>query len=86
MVSNIDEIIQILGAILPVSNQAQVMNSKTPLLGSIPELDSMAVVNILTAIEEQYGLVIDDDEVSADIFETVGSLSRFVMLKCEQCD
>ena len=50
----------------------------TPLLGSIPELDSMAVLTILTQIQEDLGCEITDDEVDASIFETFGSLRRFI--------
>ena len=41
----------------------------------------MAVVSILTTIEESYGVIIDDDEVSADSFETLGTLLEFVNAK-----
>lgn len=41
----------------------------------------MAVVAIITAIEEDFGVVVDDDEVSAETFETVGSLARFIESK-----
>jgi len=51
------------------------------LLGVIPEFDSMAVVSILTAIEEKYDFFVDDDEIDADIFETVGTLVAFVKQK-----
>jgi acyl carrier protein len=57
------------------------INEDTALLGGIPEFDSMAVVTLLTAIEEQYGIMIDDDEVDAEIFETVGTLISFVEQK-----
>lgn len=50
----------------------------TALLGTIPELDSMAVVGILAAIEDATGTMIADDEVSADVFATFGSLVAFV--------
>lgn len=50
----------------------------TALLGSIPELDSMSVVAILAAIEEQFGIAIPDDDINADVFATVGSLQDFV--------
>jgi acyl carrier protein len=50
----------------------------SPLLGAVPEFDSMAVVGILTAIEEHFGVSIADDEVSADHFMTVGTLVDFV--------
>jgi len=51
------------------------------LLGELPELDSMGVVNIITAIEENLGCVIDDDEISAEAFETFGSLMQFIESK-----
>lgn len=69
---------QILSAQLGASYPAGSFTADTPLLGSIPELDSMAVVGILAAIEEQEGIMIPDDEVSADVFSTFGSLVEFV--------
>ncbi len=51
------------------------------LIGEISEFDSMAVVTVLTMIEEEFGIEVDDDEVSADIFETVGTLVEFVQSK-----
>ncbi len=53
----------------------------TRLLGSLPEFDSMAVVSVLTAIEDHFGITVDDDEVDGSIFETVGSLCQFVEKK-----
>lgn len=57
------------------------LDDATPLLGAIPELDSMAVLAILTQIQDDFGVVIDDDEVSAELFETFGALRRFVESK-----
>lgn len=54
------------------------LEPSTPLLGAVPELDSMAVVGVLQQIEERCGCAIDDDEVSADVFETFGTLCAFV--------
>lgn len=53
----------------------------TGLLGDLPEFDSMAVVSVLTAVEEQFGVLIEDDEVDASIFENVGTLVDFVETK-----
>jgi len=53
----------------------------TALLGSLPELDSMAVVTLLLALEERFGITVDDDEISARHFATVGTLSAFVQAK-----
>lgn len=57
------------------------IDSNTRLLGSLPEFDSMAVVSVLTAIEDHFGITVDDDEVDGSIFETVGSLCQFVESK-----
>ena len=52
--------------------------SDTEILGAVAEFDSMAIVTILTQIEENYGIMIEDDEVSAEVFETLGSLVAFI--------
>jgi acyl carrier protein len=56
-------------------------DQNTELLGSIPEFDSMAIVTILTTIEDNYGVMIEDDEIDADVFETLGTLMTFVQSK-----
>jgi acyl carrier protein len=68
----------LLGQVLGLGPRAEDLNADTALLGSLPELDSMAVATILTAIEDRFGLTIDDSQISADIFETLGNLSQFV--------
>jgi len=55
----------------------------TPLLGAIPELDSMAVVALITAIEERFGFTVDDDEIDGSVFTTLGSLIDFVQGKLD---
>ena len=76
-----DGIVKLIGEVLQLDESAVKLRQESPLLGAIPEFDSMAVVTLLTAIEEEYGIMIDDDEVDADIFETVGSLVQFVEQK-----
>ena len=56
-------------------------DAATPLLGAIPELDSMAVVSLITALEEHFGFAVADDEIEAATFATLGSLSDFVQQK-----
>ena len=41
----------------------------------------VAVVSLMTAMEERLGLSIDDDEIDGDTFATVGSLTDFVAAK-----
>lgn len=52
-------------------------NEATPLFGALPELDSMAVAGLLTELEDRLGIIIEDDDVDGDTFETLGSLVRF---------
>ena len=78
---SLDEIKAIIGRVLQIEDRLTELDADSPLLGAIPEFDSMAVVSILTEIEDNYGLMIDDDEVTAEIFETVGGLVEFVNSK-----
>lgn len=48
------------------------------LLGALPEFDSMAVVKVITAMEEVFGIDVDDDDIDASMFETVGSLLEYI--------
>jgi acyl carrier protein len=50
----------------------------TALFGSLPEFDSMAVANFLTALEERLSTIIEDDDVDAEDFASFGSLLAFV--------
>ncbi len=77
----VNEIREILRDTLQLGKRADDLDALSPLFGAIPEFDSMAVVTVLTMVEEEFGIVIDDDEVSAEIFATVGSLSDFVSHK-----
>lgn len=77
----LDDVKQILADVLQLGDGIEVFTVSTPLLGAIPELDSMTVVSLMTSLEEFYGFVIEDDEINADVFETVGSLVSFVESK-----
>jgi acyl carrier protein len=77
----IEDIRQVLHDVLQLGERANTLQASTPLLGSIPEFDSMAVVSVITLLEERLGIVVDDDEISADTFETVGTLLTFVNAK-----
>jgi acyl carrier protein len=77
-VSHLETIKRILATTLQLGDRAKALTEATPLLGNIPEMDSMAVVTVLTAIEDHYGFVIEDDEIGAEVFATVGTLAAFV--------
>lgn len=69
---------RILNSTLQLGSRADLLTAESRLLGSIPEFDSMAVVAVLTMIEDEFGISVDDDEVSGELFETLGALSAFV--------
>ena len=77
----LEEVKNILSNVLSLGDAKDSLTEHSALLGSIPELDSMAVVNLITALEEHFGIVVDDDEISATTFETLGSLTAFVQQK-----
>ena len=68
---------------LGIEDRAATLNASTPLFGSMPELDSFAVVELATSLEEQFGFEIDGSEFTAEIFENIGNLARFVESKTE---
>ncbi len=78
---NLDEVKDILSDVLSLGERKNFITVDSILLGSIPELDSMAVVNVITALEEHFDITVNDDEISAKTFETLGSLTYFVEQK-----
>ncbi|MDD5271587.1 MAG: acyl carrier protein [Methylovulum sp.] len=66
---------------LQLGDAVDTYTATTPLLGALPELDSMGVVTLITAIEDTVGCTIDDDEINADLFTSFGSLVAFVKSK-----
>jgi len=77
----LDEVKTILIDVLGLGAAGQRLQADSALLGSLPELDSMAVVSLIGALEEHFGIVVSDDDISASTFETLGSLTDFVAAK-----
>ena len=75
------EVLRALDDALGLSGRAQHFSADTPLLGSLPELDSMAVVDLVTMLEDRFSLMIEDEEITGQVFATVGSLADFVRAK-----
>lgn len=68
---------------LNLGGRASAFQRDTALLGSVPELDSMGVVALLTAFEDQFGFAVEDDEIDGEVFQTWGSLLDFVQSKLQ---
>jgi acyl carrier protein len=76
--STLDEVKSLICETLGIADRLDSMDASTGLLGSLPELDSMAVAELLAAIEQRFGLEVDSADITADIFDTVGTLAAYV--------
>jgi acyl carrier protein len=76
--SSLDDVKSLLVETLGIEDRENTITSSTALFGNLPELDSLAVVELVTAIEDHFGVVVDDSEFTGDTFETLGSLAAFV--------
>jgi acyl carrier protein len=82
--ATLDDVRSLLDFTLQLGGRSLRMDPTSPLLGSLPELDSIAVVSLITTLEEHFGIAVADDEISADTFATLGSLSAFVDRKLSE--
>ena len=73
-----EDVKAVLVSVLGLEDRAATINAGTPLLGSLPELDSMAVLELVAALEQRFGVTIDDDDVTAEVFETLQTLAALV--------
>jgi acyl carrier protein len=80
----LEEVKTLLTDVLNLGPAGAALDAGSPLLGALPELDSMAVVSLIAALEDRFGIMIDDDDISASTFETLGSLADFVAQKSAQ--
>jgi acyl carrier protein len=79
----LNDVKNVLIDVLNLGPAGEALDANSPLLGSLPELDSMAVVSLIGALEEHFGISIDDDDISASTFESLGSLAAFVEQKAK---
>ena len=73
-----EEVLRVLDETLNLGGRALRFGRDTHLLGSVPELDSMAVVSLITGLEDSFGIVVDDDDIDGNTFATVGTLIDFI--------
>ena len=76
-----DEVVAVLDEVLSLKGRASGFSLNTPLLGAIPELDSMAVVALITTLEERFGFTVEDDEIDGSVFASLATLIDFVQGK-----
>ncbi|WP_295762705.1 acyl carrier protein [Undibacterium sp.] len=79
--NSIDTVKRILIDVLNLGIAGQTMNAESHLLGAYAELDSIAVISLISRLEEHFGFDVEDDEINGHVFETLGTLSAFVNSK-----
>lgn len=75
------ELLAVLDEVLSLGGRSAAFDRQTPLLGAVPELDSMAVVTLIGGLEERFGITVDDDDIDGATFASVGTLADFVAAK-----
>lgn len=73
-----DQVKDLVAEALGIEDRIASLDVTTPLLGEMPELDSLAVVEIAAGIEDRFHFQVDDTNFTAEVFETLGSLAAFV--------
>jgi acyl carrier protein len=76
--SVLDQVTEVVVQTLGIQDRAAALDASTPLFGSMPELDSLAVLELVTVLESRFSISIDDGDITGEVFETIGSLARFV--------
>lgn len=74
----LDRVKVVLVKTLAIQDRAETLDASTELFGSMPELDSMAVVALSVNLEKEFDFEIDDEDFTGDVFETIGTLAEFV--------
>jgi acyl carrier protein len=79
--TSVDEVKAVVVETLGLEHRADAIGAETPLFGALPELDSLAVAELVVALEGRFGIVFDGDDVTAEAFETLSSLTELVLGK-----
>ena len=76
--ASLPEVTEVVVETLGIQDRASTLDAGTELFGAMPELDSLAVLELVSALEDRFGIVVEDEEFGGEIFETLGSLATFV--------
>ncbi len=76
--TTLDDVKALVAETLGIGDRLGSMDASTRLLGEMPELDSLAVAELIAGLESKFGVDVDGADITADVFETVGTLAAFV--------
>lgn len=78
-VTPVQEVIDVVVTTLGIEDRRGTLDASTPLFGELPELDSLGVVELAVALENRFGIQLDDEDFSGEVFQTIGTLTDFVV-------
>jgi acyl carrier protein len=76
--STFGEVRALVAETLGITDRLDSLDASTRLVGSLPELDSLGVAELVAEIEDKFGFEVDFSDVTIDMFETLGTLAAFV--------
>jgi acyl carrier protein len=71
-------VVEVLTRTLGIEDRADAITRGTRLFGELPELDSLGVVELAAALEDRFDIVIEDEDFTGEVFESVGTLTDFI--------
>ncbi len=71
-------VVEVLTRTLGLEDRADSITRGTRLFGELPELDSLGVVELAAALEDRFDIVIEDEDFTGEVFESVGTLTDFI--------
>jgi acyl carrier protein len=77
----LDDVKDVLVTTLGVQDRADGLDAATPLMRSLPELDSMSALELIGALEERFGITVEHEDLTGGVFETLTSLTELVESK-----
>jgi acyl carrier protein len=57
------------------------ISSNTPLLGRGIGLDSIETLALVAGIEEEFNILVDDEDLTVELFSKIGNLAEYVLHK-----
>lgn len=66
---------------LALHDRADSITADTALFGDLPELDSLALVELITALEVRFEFEMDEADITAEVFDNLGSLAAYIATK-----
>jgi acyl carrier protein len=74
---SVDDVRAVVVETLAIEYRPDALGADTKLT-SIPELDSLGIIELVVEFERRFGVAFDDEDVTAEVFETIGSLTAFL--------